>query len=105
MDDEIQLEGVKIPWKPAGTARIEYYLSYTGVGLPLKLISPIEEGDLERRNTYFRACLDAQDRIIRVERMVYGEVEMVHNYTYNENGKLSRAEIAGIDLDPRVMEF
>ncbi|HMK88632.1 MAG TPA: DUF6156 family protein [Methylocystis sp.] len=80
-----------------------YFLSYSGVKLPLNLVSPIEAGALGNRNTYFRASYDSQDRLVRCEKMVYGEVELRHDYEYHANGGLSRAviDMAGDETELR----
>lgn len=36
----------------------KYYLSYSGVKLPLNMVSPIGSDALENRNAYFRAGFD-----------------------------------------------
>jgi hypothetical protein len=95
--------------KPPLTAEAEqnyrYFLSYSGVKLPLKLLSPLEPGELENRNTYFRARYDAADRIVSCEKMVYGEVELAHHYEYGPGGTLARAEIRMSDDDPTEVLF
>lgn len=70
-----------------------YFVSYTGVKLPLRLINPLTIADLSNRNTFIRASYDAQDRLLGFEKMVYGEVEMWHRYEYDAEGVLRRAEI------------
>jgi hypothetical protein len=70
-----------------------YFVSYTGVKLPLRLINPLTIADLSNRNTFIRASFDAQDRLLNFEKMVYGEVEMWHRYEYDAEGVLRRAEI------------
>jgi len=70
-----------------------YFISYTGVKLPLRLINPLTVADLSNRNTFIRASFDAQDRLLSFEKMVYGEVEMWHRYEYDAEGVLRRAEI------------
>ncbi len=70
-----------------------YFLSYSGVKLPLNLVSPIGVETLENRNTYFRAGYDASGRLISCEKIVYGEVELRHAYHYGEGSALARALI------------
>ncbi len=41
-----------------------YFLSYTGIKLPLKLTSPLERSEIENRNTYFGANFDTEDRLV-----------------------------------------
>lgn len=71
----------------------KYFLSYSGVKLPLNMVSPIEPDALENRNTYFRAGFDADGRMISCEKIVYGEVELRHAYQYRSDGRLARAHI------------
>jgi hypothetical protein len=72
---------------------LKYFLSYSGVRLPLNLVSPIPAEALENRNTYFRAGYDADGRILFCEKLVYGEVELRHDYEYQADGALSRARV------------
>lgn len=83
---------------------LRYFVTYSGVTLPLKLVSPLEESELNHRNTFFRARFDAHDRLLQVEKLVYGEVQLAHRYEYSETGTLTRAEIT-IDDEITVMEF
>ncbi len=71
----------------------KYFLSYSGVKLPLNLVSPIGADALENRNTYFRAGYDADGRMVTCEKIVYGEVELRHAYHYRADGRLARAHI------------
>lgn len=77
----------------ASTPTFKYFLSYTGVRLPLKMVSPISADALENRNTYFRASYDASDRMVTCEKIVYGEVELRHDYRYGPDGRLVHAHI------------
>jgi hypothetical protein len=70
-----------------------YFLTYSGIKLPLNLVTPIDEADTRNRNTYLRGYYDAQDRLVALEKIVYGEIELEHRYQYHDNGQLSRAEI------------
>ncbi len=85
--------------------RCRYFLTYTGVKLPLKLMTELEPAQLENRNTYFRGYFDEQDRLIGLQKLVYGEVEMEHRYTYHANGALRSVEIIDADGDQKAMEF
>jgi hypothetical protein len=81
-----------------------YFLTYTGVSLPLNLVSPLSASDLENRNTYFRALYDQAERLLVCEKIVYGEVELRHVYEYAEHGALARARIAmGDDEETEVL--
>ena len=82
-----------------------YFLSYSGVKLPFNLVSPIPEEGLGHRNTYIRAFYDADDRLTGFEKVVYGEVELIHRYDYHPGGTLRRAEVAMLDEEPAMLEF
>ena len=82
-----------------------YYVTYTGVSLPLNLITPLEEEGLEQRITYFRGYYDDQERLMAVEKVVYGEVEFEHRYDYHDDGRIKSAELIEADEDPRIMQF
>jgi hypothetical protein len=70
-----------------------YFLSYSGIKLPLKLVNELVESDTENRNTYFRAAYDEQARMVICQKVVYGEVEMEHRYSYYDSGALEGAAI------------
>lgn len=82
-----------------------YFLTYTGVKLPLKLMTELEPTQLENRNTYFRGYFDEQDRLVGLQKLVYGEVEMEHRYTYHPSGALSSVEIIDADGELNGMTF
>lgn len=82
-----------------------HYVTYTGVGLPLKLVTPVEEEDLENRITFFRGYYDDQDQLMVVEKVVYGEIEFEHRYQYHGDGRLKFVELLEADEEPRVMHF
>jgi hypothetical protein len=82
-----------------------YFLTYTGVKLPLKLLTELEPAQLENRNTYFRGYFDGQDRLVGLQKLVYAEVEMEHRYAYHANGALRSVEITDGDGDRNIMEF
>lgn len=71
-----------------------YFISYSGVKLPLKLVNEISEADTDNRNTYFCGVYDDDGKMLGCEKRVYGEVEMSHQYAYYDSGKLKRATIA-----------
>jgi len=82
-----------------------YFLTYTGIKLPLKLLTPLEKANIANRNTYFRAYYDDQDRMVVCQKVVYGEIELEHRYAYYPSGTLKRAEIIEAEDDPKVMCF
>jgi len=89
--------------EPSGTRR--FFLSYTGVQLPFKLVNELEERQIENRNTYFCGYFDELERLSALHKLVYGELEFRHRYVYHENGVLKRAEIIDIDDEITVLEF
>jgi hypothetical protein len=70
-----------------------YFVSYTGVKPPVRMVNPLEAPDLRNRNTFIVAHHDEKDRLIFFKKMVYGEIEISHKYEYDANGVLRRAEI------------
>jgi hypothetical protein len=70
-----------------------YFLTYSGVRMPLNLVNPLEAGELGNRNTFFRATYDAAGRVATCEKLVYGEVELSHVYAYRADGTLAHARI------------
>lgn len=82
-----------------------YFVSYSGVKLPLNLVNELVDSDRDNRNTYFRAYYDNQQRLIRCEKLVYGECELLHLYSYYDNGALQRAEITDADGETNLLLF
>ena len=82
-----------------------YFLTYSGVSLPLRLVSPLTASELGNRNTYFRAMFDDSDRLVSCEKIVYGEVELSHLYEYRADGVLARARISMGDDEPTEVAF
>jgi hypothetical protein len=82
-----------------------YFVSYTGVSLPFKLVDPLPESEIRNRNAYFRAYFDEHDRLIGFDKVVYAEIELAHRYHYDASGALRQAEIADIDGDMTVLNF
>lgn len=85
--------------------KCRYFLTYSGVRLPLRLLNPLAEADVANRNTYFRAYYDDLHRLVVCQKVVYGEIELEHRYEYDAGGALCRAEIIEPDDDPKVMYF
>jgi hypothetical protein len=81
-----------------------YFVTYSGVRLPLRLVNPIEEAELGFRNTFMRAYFDADGRLTACEKVVYGQVELSHRYTYDASGLLRRAVISADD-EQRTLDF
>lgn len=87
------------------SAECRYFATYSGVKLPLRLVTPIEEASLANRNTFMRAFFDSAGRVVRCEKVVYGEVELSHCYEYHASGALKCAEVAMLDEDPARLKF
>jgi len=83
----------------------KYFVSYSGVKLPLKLVDPLEATALKNRNTYYRAIFDEENRVTLCERMVYGEVDLSHRYQYHSNGRLKQAEILTAENELKLLQF
>lgn len=86
-----------------GTLR--FFVTYTGIKLPLKLINELQPDEVENRNTFFRGYFDGQDRLTSFDKLAYGEVELRHDYTYHDNGKIRAAEITDIDGEVTMLLF
>ena len=82
-----------------------YFLTYRGVTLPLCLSEELEPSAMLNRNTYFQAEYDPAGRMLWLEKMVYGEVELRHDYDWASDGTLQRATISAPDEEPQVREF
>ncbi|WP_167631722.1 DUF6156 family protein [Mariprofundus ferrooxydans] len=80
-----------------------YFTTYSGVALPLKLVGELEASEINNRNTYFQAYFDADGVLHCLQRVVYGEMELEHCYSYSE-GKLQRTEITDADGELMVVE-
>ena len=82
----------------------KYFTSYSGVSLPLNLVNEITD-DVTRRITYFTAYYDDKNKLQRIEKVVYGEIEFTHEYSYDENGKITQAIIIEQDEESRTLVF
>lgn len=84
--------------------KVLHFLTYSGVKLPLNLVEPLSMEAVQNRNTYFTATLDDNGRIASCRKIVYGEVEFEHRYSYHPDGSLARAEIEEED-ETRTLDF
>lgn len=82
-----------------------YFVTYSGVKLPFKLSQPLTDAELQNRNTFFRAYFDDKDQLLFFQKMVYGESELEHRYSYDDNGVLQQAEITDADDEVTVLTF
>lgn len=84
---------------------LRYFLTYRGVRLPLTLAEELAPEALQHRNTYIRAAFDAAGRTLWLEKLVYGEVEMRHDYRWRDDGRLAGATVRTLDEEPRELSF
>ena len=84
---------------------LRFFVTYSGVKLPFNFVSELQEHEVQNRNTYFCGYFDEQGRLIGFDKLAYGEVELMHRYSYHDNGKLSTAEIADIDGEKTVVNY
>lgn len=82
-----------------------YFLSYSGVTLPLKLVRPLAAAEIENRNTFFGVRLDEDGREILIHKVVYGEIELEHRYGYHPDGALRWAEILDDEGEIQRLNF
>jgi hypothetical protein len=85
--------------------RCRHYLTYKGVKLPLQLQTPLEPAQIAHRNTYFCGYFDEQDRLLGLQKLVYGEVELEHRYHYDDDGALRRAEITDAEGEVTILQI
>ena len=88
-----------------GNCVCRYFISYSGIKLPLKLVTPLEDAELQNRNTFFRGYFDPEDRLMLCQKMVYGEIELEHRYGYYASGVLQQAEITDADGEVTLLRF
>ncbi len=93
----------KVKTLDKSTLITRYFISYSGITLPLKLVNEIKD-DVEKRISYFIAYY-SNNLLLKIEKMVYGEIEFTHDYSYDDCGKISRAIITEEDEEPRTMIF
>jgi Family of unknown function (DUF6156) len=82
-----------------------YFVSYSGVDLPLNLVNEIAAEALTNRNTYYRGYYGKSGKLMGFEQFAYGAVELEHRYEYHDNGALRRVEINMPDEDPLIKCF
>lgn len=75
----------------------QYFASFAGYELPLKLQERLSKADAESLGTYYVARRDASGRLREVRKIHKGEVFFVHEYVYDEAGALVEARITNKD--------
>ena len=86
-----------------GTLR--FFVTYTGVKLPFRLVNELLADEIVNRNTFFRGHFDERERLVGFDKLAYSEVELSHRYVYHDNGKLKQAEITDIDGEVTVLNY
>lgn len=84
---------------------VRFFTSYAGIKLPLKLVNELDDDSLDRRITYFKAYYDENGRYIKLEKIVYSEIEFTHDYEYHPDGSLSKVVMIEGDENPRILVF
>jgi hypothetical protein len=75
-----------------------YFTTYSGVKLPFKLVGELGEHEIRNRNTFFRGYFDAEEVLVGFQKLVYGDVELEHQYSYDDAGNLRQAEITDAEV-------
>lgn len=89
----------------AETTTLRYYTSYSGTKLPLKLVGELAADDMRNRNTFFRGTYNAAGQLLRCEKLVYGEIELRHDYSYHPDGKLAQAAVDDGSGEVNILDF
>ena len=84
---------------------VRYFTSYSGVRLPLRLVGELAVEDMRNRNTFYRGGFAADGRLLRCEKMVYGEIEVCHEYRYHADGRLAQALIHDANGEVECLDY
>lgn len=85
---------------------VRHFVTCSGVKLPLNLITPLDEDDLGNRITFYRAYYDAAEHMTACEKIVYGEVDSAHHYSYYPTGVLHEAKVVAVpEEETTLMTF
>lgn len=95
--------GLPPPAQPA--YQLRYFLTYRGMRLPLQLAEELPADALANRNTFFRAGYDAAGRVCWIEKLVYGAVEMRHDYAWGADGALDAVTVQVGDEEPQTQRL
>jgi hypothetical protein len=88
------------------TYSIEYYGSFAGYQLPLRLINKMTKQEAESRNAaYYIGYFDTDRRLMRVIKMLGGKRDFDQVYFYYPNGALKRVEGTNADGFSSVQEY
>ncbi|MCE1237124.1 MAG: DUF6156 family protein [Hyphomicrobiales bacterium] len=92
------------PPAPAPGETVAHFVTYSGVRPPVRLVEPIEAADMGHRNTFIRAVHDAEGRLVRFDKMVYGTSELTHVHRWSDEGRLVEATIT-VDEETTTLRF
>lgn len=81
-----------------------YFTTYSGVKLPFKLVSELGEHEIRNRNTFFRGYFAADGVLLGFQKVVYGDVELEHQYSYDDEGNLRQAEITDVNGEINIIK-
>jgi hypothetical protein len=85
--------------------KFRFFVTYTGVKLPFRLINELQPGEVKNRNVYFRGYFDVHDRLVAFDKLAYSEIELSHRYTFHENGILKRVVSTDIDGEVKILNY
>ncbi len=89
--------------EPEGECR--YFVTYSGIKLPLKLVNELDQASLQNRNTFYRGYFNDAKQLTCCQKVVYGEIESQHRYQYYSNGVLKTALIIDEDDEENLINF
>jgi len=84
---------------------IRYFTSYSGARLPLNLVGELAAYAMRNRNTFYRGAFDAGGLLKHCEKVVYGEIEVSHDYHYHPDGRLAQAVIQNAGDEPERLDY
>jgi len=84
---------------------VRYFTAYSGIKFPLKLVNELDNASLQRRITYFKGYYQDNGLILKLEKVVYGEVEFTHQYDYYPDGTLRKLMLIEGEEKPRILLF
>ncbi|WP_428036078.1 DUF6156 family protein [Amphritea sp.] len=82
-----------------------FYLSYSGIKLPLKLVGPIAPSEIENRNTFFASKVDDRGRVTEIAKVVYNEIELHHRYHYHDDDQSLTQAIITTDGETHTIQY
>ena len=88
---------------------IEYFGSWGGYGLPLRLVDRITQEEAEARNArgsaYLIGYFDAEGRLVRDVKIYRDKVFFEHHYTYYPSGRLKGMQVTNAQGELLVREY